>query len=163
MSHALPFSACLLVPSEQGAPGRMALVGPQCAGRRRTVSRLSASLDRGVGVVGSEQEAVLWAKPFDQRGRPDAEVSAPIWWTQGVVKRAPLHWDHNVVTAHPSFVEDASPFLDRSGCHISSSRLEADFIGRRARTRNTFQALLRPEGSKAPIPSFPGSTFPAEA
>ena len=36
-------------------------------------------------------------------------------------------------------------------------------IGRRARTRNTFQALLCLEGSKAPVPSFPGSTFPAGA
>ena len=34
--------------------------------------------------------------------------------------------------------------------------------GRGAHTCNTFQALLCPEGSKAPIPSFPGSTFPTK-
>ena len=33
--------------------------------------------------------------------------------------------------------------------------------GRRARTCNTFRALRRPEGSKAPVTSFPDSTFPA--
>ena len=36
-------------------------------------------------------------------------------------------------------------------------------VGRRARAHNTFQALLCLEGSKAPIPSFPSSTFPVEA
>ena len=35
--------------------------------------------------------------------------------------------------------------------------------GQRARTCNTFQALLRPEGSKATVLSFPGSTFPTGA
>ena len=35
--------------------------------------------------------------------------------------------------------------------------------GQGARTYNTFRALRRPEGSKAPVPSFPGSTFPARA
>ena len=121
MSHALPFSAHLLVPSERGAPGRMAPVGPQCAGRRRTVSRLSASLDRGVGVVGSEQEAVLWAKPFDQRERLEAEANTLIWWTRGAMKRVPLPWDHIVVIAYPSFVEEVSLFLDHSGCRMSMS------------------------------------------
>ena len=58
---AAPFSACLLVPSEQGAPGRMAPVGPQCAGQRRAVSRLPTSPGHGVRVIGLEQEAVLWA------------------------------------------------------------------------------------------------------
>ena len=121
MSHALPFSARLLVPSERGAPGQMALVGPQCAGRRRAVSRLPASPGRGVGVAGLEQEAVLWAKPFDRRGRPEAEANTPIWWTRGAMKRVPLPWDHIVVIAYPSFVEDASLFLDRSGCRMSTS------------------------------------------
>ena len=36
-------------------------------------------------------------------------------------------------------------------------------VGRRARAHNTIQALLRLEGSKAPILSFPGSTFPVGA
>ena len=36
-------------------------------------------------------------------------------------------------------------------------------VGQRARTHNTIQALLRLEGSKASIPSFPGSTFPIGA
>ena len=36
-------------------------------------------------------------------------------------------------------------------------------VGRRACARNTIQALPRLEGSKAPIPSFPGSTFPPGA
>ena len=36
-------------------------------------------------------------------------------------------------------------------------------VGRRACAHNTIQVLLRLEGSKAPIPSFPGSTFPAGA
>ena len=35
--------------------------------------------------------------------------------------------------------------------------------GRRARTCNTFQILLCLGGSRAPIPSFPGSTFPTGA
>ena len=35
--------------------------------------------------------------------------------------------------------------------------------GRGARACNTFWALRRPEGSKAPVQSFPGSTFPAGA
>ena len=120
MSHALSFSARLLVPSERGAPGRMALVGPQCAGQRRAVSRLPASPGHGVGVVGSEQEAVLWAKPFDRRGRPEAEVNTPIQWTRGARKRTPLPCDHNVETAHPSFVENTSLFLDHSGCRMST-------------------------------------------
>ena len=99
----------------------MALVGPQCAGQRRAVSRLPASPGHGVGVVGSEQEAVLWAKPFDRRGHPEAEANTLIWWTRGAMKRVPLPWDHIVVIAYPSFVEDASLFLDRSGCHMSTS------------------------------------------
>jgi hypothetical protein len=37
------------------------------------------------------------------------------------MERASLPWDHNMVTAHPSFVEDVSPFLDRSGCRMSTS------------------------------------------
>ena len=82
---------------------------------------LPASPGHGVGIAGSEQEAVLWAKPFDQRGRPKAEVNTPIWWTRGAMKRVPLPWDHIVVIAYPSFVVDASLFLDRSGCRISSS------------------------------------------
>ena len=121
MSHALPFSARLLVPSKRGAPDWMALVGPQCAGRRRVVSRLPASLGRGVEVAGSEQEAVLWAKPFDRRGRPEAKANTPIWWTRGAMKRMPLPWDHIVVIAYPLFVEDASLFLDHSGCCMSMS------------------------------------------
>ena len=36
-------------------------------------------------------------------------------------------------------------------------------VGRGACARNTIQALLRLEGSKAPIPLFPGSTFPVGA
>ena len=47
MSHALSFSARLLVPSERGAPGRMTPVGSQCIGRRRAVSRLPTSPGRG--------------------------------------------------------------------------------------------------------------------
>ena len=38
-----------------------------------------------------------------------------------------------------------------------------NFVGRRAHAHNTIQALLRLEGSKAPILSFPSSTFPAGA
>ena len=76
---------------------------------------------RRVGVVGSEEEAVLWAKPFDQRGRSEAEANTPIWWTQGAMKWKLLPWDHIVVIAYPSFVEDASLFLDRSGCRLSTS------------------------------------------
>ena len=121
MSHALPFSARLLVPSKRGALGRMALVSPQCTGWRRAVSRLPASPGRRVGVAGSEQEAVLWAKPFDRRGRPEAKVNTPIWWTRGAMKRVPLPWDHIVVIAYPSFMEDASLFLDCSGCRMSTS------------------------------------------
>ena len=64
---------------------------------------------------------MLWAKPFDQRGRPEAEVNTLIWWTQGSMKRVPLPWDHIVVIAYPSFVEDVSLFLDHSGCHMSMS------------------------------------------
>ena len=85
------------------------------------MSRLPASPGRRVGVAGSEQEAVLWAKPFDRRGRPKAEANTPIWWTQGAMKRVPLPWDHIVVIAYPSFVEDVSLFLDRSGCRMSTS------------------------------------------
>ena len=36
-------------------------------------------------------------------------------------------------------------------------------IGRGVRACNTFWALRRPGGSKAPVQSFPGSTFPTEA
>ena len=85
------------------------------------MSRLLASPGRGVGVMGSEQEAVLWAKPFDRRGRPKAEANTPIWWTQGAMKRVLLPWDHIVVIEYPSFVEDVSLFLDHSGCRMSTS------------------------------------------
>ena len=36
-------------------------------------------------------------------------------------ERVPLPWDHNMVTAYPSFVEIANPFLEHSGCRISPS------------------------------------------
>ena len=74
------------------------------------------------------------------------------------------------MTGYPSIVEIANSFLERSGCRISSSGSGPgaeggayNSTGQRARTCNTFQALLHPEGSKAPVPSFPGSTFPAGA
>ena len=85
------------------------------------MSSLPASPGRGVRVMGSEQEAVLWAKPFDRRGRPKAEANTPIWWTRGAMKRVPLPWDHIMVIAYLSFVEDASLFLDHSGCRMSMS------------------------------------------
>ena len=84
------------------------------------MSRLPTSPGRGVRVAGSEQEAVLWAKPFDRRGRPEAKVNTPIWWTRGAMKRVPLPWDHIMVIAYPSFVEDVSLFLDCSGCCMST-------------------------------------------
>ena len=37
-----------------GVPGRMALVGSECAGRRRAVSRVPTSPGHGIGVTGSE-------------------------------------------------------------------------------------------------------------
>ena len=83
------------------------------------VSRLPVSLGRGVRVTGSEQEAVLWAKPFDRRGHLEAKANTPIWWTRGAMKRVLLPWDNIVVLAYPSFVEDTSLFLDRSGCRMS--------------------------------------------
>ena len=64
---------------------------------------------------------MLWTKPFDRRGRLKAEANTPIWWTRGAMKRVPLPWDHIVVIAYPSFVEDASLFLDHSGYHMSTS------------------------------------------
>jgi len=73
-----------------GIPSRMALVGSECAGQRRAVSRVPMS--PGWRDTGSESEVSLWARPFDQRGLPigegvqrrlEAEVSAPI----GVVGR----------------------------------------------------------------------------
>ena len=104
-----PCLAFLRMPSgsfRAGILGRMAPVSPQCTGRRRVVSWLPASPGRRVGVA---------------VGRPEAEANAPIWWTRGAMKRVPLPWDHIVVIAYPSFVEDVSLFLDRSGCRMSTS------------------------------------------
>jgi hypothetical protein len=53
-----------------GVPGRMAPVGSECAGRRRAVSRVPTSPGRRD--VGLESEVALWARPFDQRGCPEA-------------------------------------------------------------------------------------------
>ena len=53
-----------------GVPGRMALVGSECAGRRRAVSMIPTSPGRRD--VGLESEVALWARPSDRRGRPEA-------------------------------------------------------------------------------------------
>ena len=75
-----------------------------------------------------------------------------------------------MVTACPSFVEIANPFLNVVVVvylrRVLCPRAEGgayNSTGQGARTCNTFRALWRPEGSKAPIPSFPGSTFPSRA
>ena len=113
---------------------------------------------------------MLWAKPFDRRGRLKAEANTPIWWTRGAMKRVLLPWDHIVVIAYPSFVEDVSLFLTVVVVvclrQVPCPRAEGSVynsVGRRARARNTIQALLCLERSKAPILSFPSSTFPIGA
>jgi len=50
-----------------GVPNRMALVGSECADRRRAVSRVPTS--PGWRDAGSESEVALWARPFDRIGR----------------------------------------------------------------------------------------------
>ena len=93
MSLALPFSARLQVPT---SPGR-----------------------RDVGL---ESEVVLWAKPSNQRGLPEAEARAPIRVVGPRGRRAgaapfgPRRGDSTSV-----IVEGASLFLDHSGCRMSMS------------------------------------------
>ena len=64
-----------------GVPGQMSLVGFECAGRRRAVSRVPTSPGRGVGVTGSESEVGLGAGlPTGEAVRRwlKLELSAPV-------------------------------------------------------------------------------------
>jgi len=101
-------------------PGRMALVGSECAGRRRAVSRVPMSPGRRD--TRSELEVALWARPSDWRGRPEAEASAPIGVVDPRGHRAdaapfgPRRDDSTSI-----IVEGTSLFLDHSGCRMSMS------------------------------------------